>query len=78
MESETFGIGRAVDEMTAGKKVRRESWNGRGMWVAKQVPDQNSKMTEPYAFLRNAQGGLIPWACSQADLFATDWTFAQD
>lgn len=30
-------------------------------------------MTEPYVFLRTAQGGTIPWNCSQADLLADDW-----
>lgn len=73
---ETFGIGRAVDEMQAGKKVAREGWNGKGMWLALQVPDANSKMSEPYVYLRNAQGRLIPWNASQADLLAADWQVA--
>lgn len=30
-------------------------------------------MTEPFVFLHTAQGGTIPWNCSQADLLATDW-----
>ena len=41
--------------------------------MKKQVPDEHSKMTEPYAYLHNAQGGLIPWTPSQGDLFATDY-----
>lgn len=72
--NEAFGIGRAVDEMKAGKKVAREGWNGRGMYLALQTPDGNSKMSEPYVYLKNAQGHLIPWNASQADLLATDFS----
>jgi len=66
-------IGQAVAAMRAGRRVARAGWNGKGMWLALQVPDQYSKMTEPYVFMKTAQGGLIPWLCSQADLLANDW-----
>jgi hypothetical protein len=71
------GIGWAVKEMHDGKKVARSGWNGKNMWIALQSPDQQSKMTEPYVYMKTAQGGLIPWLCSQADLLATDWSVAQ-
>lgn len=29
-----FGIGRAVDEMKDGKRVARQGWNGKGMWLS--------------------------------------------
>jgi hypothetical protein len=69
-------IGWAVKEMQDGAKVCRPGWNGKGMWVAIQVPDAGSKMTEPYVYMSTAAGGLIPWLCSQADLLATDWDYA--
>jgi hypothetical protein len=69
-------IGWAIQQMYAGDKVRRRGWNGRNMWLALQVPDENSKMTQPYVYMSTAQGGLIPWLCSQADLLATDWEIA--
>lgn len=75
---ETFGIGHAVKEMRDGKRVRRTGWNGKGMWLALQTPDAQSKMSEPYVYLRTAQGTLIPWNCSQADLLAMDWEMAED
>jgi hypothetical protein len=34
-------------------------------------------MTEPYVFLHTAQGGTIPWNCSQADLLAVDWEISR-
>lgn len=66
-------IGEAIDRMRAGERVARAGWNGKRMWLALQVPDTHSKMTEPYVYMRTAAGGLIPWLCSQADLLADDW-----
>lgn len=65
-------IGEAITLMRAGERVARAGWNGKGMWLALQTPDEHSKMTEPYVYMKTAQGGLIPWLCSQADLLADD------
>lgn len=70
-------IGEAVEVMKAGGRVARAGWNGKNMFLALQEPDNNSKMTEPYVYMRTAQGGLIPWLCSQADLLANDWIEVQ-
>jgi hypothetical protein len=66
-------IGVAVEALRAGDKVRRAGWNGKGMWLELQNPDEHSKMTLPYVFMSTAQGDLVPWLCSQTDLLATDW-----
>lgn len=66
-------IGWAVKELQNGERVRREGWNGKGMWLELQKPDEHSKMTLPYVFMSTAQGDLVPWLCSQTDLLATDW-----
>lgn len=68
-----FDFGIAISHLRNGQRVARTGWNGKGMWLALQVPDEHSKMTEPYVYMKTAQGGLIPWLCSQADLLATDW-----
>lgn len=70
-------IGWAVEQMREGKLVRRAGWNGKGMWIALQTPSYvEPDMTEPYVYMKTAQGGKIPWLCSQADLLATDWELA--
>ena len=56
-----------------GARLQRKGWNGKNQFVEIQRPDQHSKMTEPYLYLRNAQGGLVPWLASQGDLMAEDW-----
>ncbi len=67
-------IGNAVMAMRSGQSVTRPAWNGKGMYLRLQTPDAHSKMTEPYVYMKCAQGQLIPWLCSQGDLLADDWT----
>lgn len=69
-------IGWAVDCLRSGERVRRAGWNGKGMWLALQVPDAHSKMTLPYIFMSTAQGDLVPWLASQTDILADDWEIA--
>lgn len=66
-------IGEAVAAIKDGGKICRAGWNGQGMYLALQLPDQTSKMTFPYVYIRTVQGDLVPWLCSQTDLLATDW-----
>lgn len=62
--------------MRAGFKLARAGWNGKGMWLALQTPDENSKMGLPYVYMSTADGKLVPWLCSQTDLLAQDWEVA--
>ena len=71
------GFGRALELLRAGGRVARAGWNGKGMWLALQVPDERSKMTLPYIYMRTAQGGIVPWLASQTDLLAEDWTLVE-
>lgn len=68
-----FDFGIALDSLLGGRKVARSGWNGKGMWIALQQPDDMSKMSLPYLYMRTAQGELVPWTASQTDLFARDW-----
>lgn len=71
------GIGWAVKQLWNGGQVRRRGWNGRGMHLALQAPDQHSKMSVSYVYMKTAEGHLIPWVCSQSDLLGTDWELAE-
>ncbi len=66
-------FGEALGMLRAGGRVARAGWNGRGMWLALQVPDAHSKMTLPYIFMSTVDGDLVPWLASQTDLLAVDW-----
>ena len=73
--NEDFGW--ALDKLRDGWQVCRAGWNGKGMWLELQVPDEHSKMTLPYIFMKTADGHLVPWLASQTDLLALDWDLAE-
>lgn len=66
-----FGI--ALDELRRGKRMTRKGWNGKGQWIALQEPNENSKMSLPYIYIRTVGGDLVPWLASQTDILARDW-----
>lgn len=66
-------------EMHAAKRM---GWNGVGIYIKLQVPDENSKMTLPYLYIvtndlesdnEKAPRGVCPWLASQTDMLAEDW-----
>lgn len=73
-----MNFGEAIEAMKLGKKVCRKGWNGKGMWLAIQNPDEHSKMTCPYIYMKTAQDNLIPWLASQADMLADDWELKEE
>ena len=62
-----------LESIKSGKKVSRLGWNGKEQYLELQVPDEHSKMTLPYIYIRTVQGDLVPWLASQTDLLAEDW-----
>ncbi len=66
----------ALEALKAGSAVTRPGWNGKGLSVKVQVPDEHSKMKRPYLYMIPPEGTLVPWLPSQTDLFAEDWTIA--
>ena len=70
-----FGV--ALMYLKDGKKVARAGWNGKGMWLNLQVPDENSKMSLPYIYMKTADNKLVPWLASQTDVLGEDWELVQ-
>lgn len=84
-------IGWAVKEMHNGSKVCRAGWNGKNMFLF-LVPGSTFQVNRPpllgiydagteieyhaHVDMKTAQGYVVPWLCSQADLLATDWQIA--
>lgn len=63
-----------------GRKISRHGWNGKGLFVQAQFPDENSKMGNPYLYIdASALGGeRNPWVPSATDLFADDWFIPEE
>ena len=57
----------------SGDKMSRDGWNGKNQYIELQRPDEHSKMTLPYFFIKTVSGDLVPWLASQTDLLAEDW-----
>ncbi|MFG1371475.1 DUF2829 domain-containing protein [Xanthobacter oligotrophicus] len=82
----TFGD--ALAALKAGKRVARAGWNGKGMFLF-LVPGSTFKANrEPllsimgegtevqyhaHIDMKTAQGYVVPWLASQADMLADDW-----
>jgi hypothetical protein len=75
-------FGWALRQLKEGKKVCRLGWNGKGIYIELQQPDEHSKMTQPYIYIvttglqsdnPNAPRGIVPWLASQTDMLAEDW-----
>ena len=70
---ETMDFGWAIRMLKVGKWVAREGWNGKGMYLGLQIPDDGSVNTLPYIFMITAQGDRVPWLASQTDMLSSDW-----
>ena len=92
MRDDPHGIGWAVKQMHAGNRVRRQGWNGRGMFLF-LVPGSTFKVSRPpllgiypegteiqyhaHVDMKTATGEIVPWLCNQSDLLAIDWELAE-
>lgn len=87
------GIGWAVKQMRDGRRVARRGWNGKGMFLflvpGSQFTVNRAPLLGIYAEgtvvdyhahvdMKTAQGYVVPWLCSQADLLADDWELAEE
>ena len=66
-------FGEAVEALKHGLHVARNGWNGKDMWLELQEPDEHSKMTLPYIYMKTACDNKVPWLASQTDILAEDW-----
>jgi len=69
----TIDFSNALACMKSGQSLARLGWNGKGMWVTLQTPDQNSKMTLPYFYMSVVGGSKVPWVASHSDILGEDW-----
>ena len=72
-EKKEMNFSEALALLKEGKQITREGWNGKDMYLELQKPDENSKMTLPYIFMKTVQDDLVPWLASQTDLLTEDW-----
>lgn len=86
-----FNFSKALDLLKEGKRVAREGWNGKGLFVymvaggdykvqmdsVKHLADENNCLHyEPYLAIKNVKGTINTWVPSISDLMAEDWVLA--
>lgn len=78
----------ALEAIKAGKRVCREGWNGKDMFLF-LVPGSQFQVNRPplmgiypegttidyhaHIDMKTAQGYVVPWLASQSDLLEEDW-----
>lgn len=81
-----MNFGLAIEALKMGIAVARKGWNGKGIYLELQEPDENSKMTLPYIYIvtnglitdnPHAPKGCVPWLASQTDILADDWMIVE-
>ena len=82
-----MNFGQAIEALKDGKRVARRGWNGVGIFLELQRPDEHSKMTHPYIYIDttglqttnpDAPKSRVPWLASQTDMLAEDWYVKED
>ena len=82
------GFDSAIRWLKEGRRCYREGWNGRGMFIF-LVPGSTFKVNRPpllgiyaegtevryhaHIDMKTAQGYVVPWLASQADVLSDDW-----
>lgn len=87
-----MNFGQALEALKAGRRVARDGWNGKGMFVF-LIPGSNFKVNRPpllgiypegteinyrpHIDLKGADGSISTWAPSGSDVLAEDWVICQ-
>ena len=83
----TMDFGVALLCLKAGRRVARKGWNGKGIFIELQRPDEHSKMSHPYIYIDttglqtdnpDAPRNRVPWLASQTDMLAEDWVIVDE
>ena len=81
-------FGDAIRAMKDGKRVAREGWNGKGMFLFLVNGSTFTVNRDPlmsimgegtqvqyhaHIDMKTAQGYVVPWLASQSDMLSDDW-----
>jgi len=87
----SFGL--AIEALKKGKRVARTGWNGKGMFLFLVpgsrftvnrapllgiYPESTQIDYHAHIDMKTAQGYVVPWLASQADMLADDWTLVDE
>jgi len=82
----------ALKRIKLGERLFRKGWNGANQFIFKVdgtsgevnrrpllgiLPRGKEVEYLPYIAIYTVQGTVVPWLCSQGDMFADDWAVQQ-
>lgn len=83
----------ALEKLKLGRRVAREGWNGKNMFVFLVngsrfkvnrppllgiYPEGTEITYQPHIDMRTAEGSIVPWLASQSDILARDWVEVEE
>ena len=83
--NELMSFSDALIFVKKGKRIAREGWNGKGMWLAyvcqngyaitatQSAVDLSATDLLPWLGMFTADKKFVPWLASQTDILAEDW-----
>lgn len=89
---DAMSFGHALAVIKAGGRVARAGWNGKGMFIFLVPGSRFTVNREPllsimgegtevdyhgHIDMKTAQGYVVPWLASQADMLADDWQIVE-
>ena len=84
----TMNFGQALEALKEGKRVARDGWNGKGMFLflvagsnfivnrepLMSIMGEGAQVTyRPHIDMKDAENKVVPWLASQTDILADDW-----
>lgn len=85
-------FGEAIEALKSGKKVARQGWNGKGMFLF-LVPGSVFKVNrppllgiypegteiqyQPHIDMKTADDKVVPWLASRTDMLSEDWSIVE-
>jgi len=73
-----MNFGNILEELKTGKKVVRNGWNGKGMYIQlnKAMDFEFSELC-PFFTIKNVRNSFDTWVPSVSDLLAEDWEIVE-
>lgn len=66
-----MNFGEAFEQVKNGMAMRLPQW-AEDVSIRAQFPDEHSKMTAPYLYVKS-RFGMIPWKETMIELFSEEW-----
>jgi hypothetical protein len=77
----------ALEAVKKGKKIMRNGWNGKNMWVrlfSRTELPMDCPISHPFLVIEYpvghpaySDGSCIPWLASQTDILSDDWSIVE-